>query len=60
MVEERIAKVIISNIEGNWCRGRPRLGRMDGVRMALGEKGMSVEQGRLNALDRRWELTVRS
>ena len=25
----------------------------DGVRMALGERGMSVEQGRLNALDRR-------
>ena len=33
---------------------------MDGVRMALGEIGMSVEQGRLNALDRRWELIVRS
>ena len=38
-------------------------GWMDGVRMALGlgERGMSVEQGRLNALDRRrWELIVRS
>ena len=34
---------------------------MDGIRMALGERSMSVEQGRLNALDRRkWELTVRS
>ena len=31
---------------------------MDGVRMALGERGMSVEQGRLNVLDRRkWQLT---
>ena len=34
---------------------------MDGAWMALGERGMSVEQGRLNALDRRrWELIVRS
>ena len=34
---------------------------MDGVRTALRERGMSVEQVRLNALDRRrWELIVRS
>ena len=34
---------------------------MEGVKMALGERGMSVEQGRLNVLDRRrWELIVRS
>ena len=34
---------------------------MDGVRMALGVRGMLVEQGRLIALDRRrWELIVRS
>ena len=53
-------KVIISSVEGNRCRGRPRLGWMYGVRMALGEKDMSVEQSRLNALDkRRWELIVR-
>ena len=31
------------------------------VRMALGERGMSTEQGKLNALDRRrWELIVRN
>ena len=28
--------------------------------MALGERGLSVEQGGLNALDRRWELIMRS
>ena len=28
--------------------------------MVLGERGMLVEQGRLNALDRRWELVVRT
>ena len=33
---------------------------INGIRMALGERGMSPEQGRLNALDRRWELIVRS
>ena len=33
---------------------------MDGVRMTLGERVMSVEHGRLEALDRkRWESTVR-
>ena len=40
---------------------RPRLGWMVGVKRALGERGMSIEQGRQNALDRkRWELIVRS
>ena len=34
---------------------------MDGVRMAFGERGISVERGSLNALDRRrWELIVGS
>ena len=62
MNEERKAKkVMISYVEGNRCRGRPRLRWMDGVRMALEEKGMSVEQARRNALNRRRvELIVRS
>ena len=48
------------DVEGNRCRSRPRLGMMDSVRMSL-VRGMSVEQGRLNALNRtRWELIVRS
>ena len=34
---------------------------MDGVKMALRERVIPLEQGRLNALDRRrWELIVRS
>ena len=37
MDEEHMAKkVIIFNVEGNRCRGRPRLGWMDSVRMTLG------------------------
>ena len=48
-------------LKGIRCRGGPRLGWMDDVRMALGERGMSLEQGRLIVLDRRrWELIVRS
>ena len=52
--EECMAKkVMFSDVEGNRRGGRPRLGWMDGwmdgVRMALGERGMSVEQGRLSA-----------
>ena len=54
-------KVTIANVEGNRCTDSPRLGWMDGIRMALGERGMSVKQGRLNVLAwRRWELIVRS
>ena len=58
--EERMDKVVmISDVQGNKCRGRPRLGWMDGVKMTLGERSTSVEQGTLNALDRRrWELIV--
>ena len=54
-------KVMISDVDGNRCRGRPRLGWVEGVRMILGERGMSVEQGRLNTLDRRkWKFILRS
>ena len=61
MDEEHMAKkVVISDVEVNRSRGRPRFGWMDGVRIALEERAMSVEQGRLNALDRRrWEFIVR-
>ena len=59
--EQMTKKVTISDFEGNRCRNRPGLGWMDGVRLALEERGMSVEQDRLIALGRRrWELIVRS
>ena len=60
MDEECMAKVIISDVEGNRSRGRPRLVWMDDVKRALGERGMSVKQGRQNTFDRRWESIVRS
>ena len=49
-----------SNVEGNRYRCKPRLGQMDGVKRALGEKGMSFEQGRQKVDRRRWELIKRS
>merc|ERR1712121_171135 len=53
MDEERIAKrVMKSEVEGNRGRGRPNLGWMDGVRRALRERGMSVEQGKQDVWDR--------
>ena len=62
MDEECVTKkVMISDVERNRRRGRPRLGWLGSVRMASGERGMSVEQGGQNALDRRRrELIVRS
>ena len=61
MDEERLVKrVMNADVEGNRPRGRPKFGWMDGVRKALGGRGMTVEQGRQNARDRRgWEAIVR-
>ena len=54
MNEESMAKKVkISDVEGNRFKGRPRFEWMDGIRMAVGRRGMSVAQGRLNVLDRR-------
>ena len=40
MDEEHMArKVMISDVEGNRCRGIPKLGWMDGTKMALGGRG---------------------
>ena len=39
--------------KGVQVRGRPRLGWMDGVKMALGSRGMTVEAARQCAKDRK-------
>ena len=36
-------RVMMAEISGGRVRGRPRLGRMDGVKVALGNTGMTVE-----------------
>ena len=36
-------KVLMAKVSGGWVRGRPMLGWMDGVKVALGNRGMTVE-----------------
>ena len=36
-------RVLIAEVSGGRVRGRPRLGWMDGVKVALGNRGMTVE-----------------
>ena len=50
----RVARsVLMAEVSGGRVRGRPRLGRMDGVRVALGSRGMTVEAARQCAKDRK-------
>ena len=35
----------MAEVSGGRVRGRPRLGWMDGVKVALGNRGMTVEAG---------------
>ena len=44
MDEYRMARrVFMAEESGGWVRGRPRFGWMDGVKVALGNRGMTVE-----------------
>ena len=44
MDEYRIARrVLMAEVSGGRVRGRPMLGWMDGVKAALGNRGMTVE-----------------
>ena len=57
MDEYRIArKVLIPEVSGGWVQGRPRLGWMDGVKVALGNGGMTVEAARQCAKE--WKALV--
>ena len=54
MDEYRMARrVLMAEVSGRQVRGRPRLGWMDGVKAALGNRGMPVEAARQSAKDRR-------
>ena len=47
MDEYRIARrVLMPEVSAGLVRGRPRLGWMDGVKVAMGNRGMTVEAGR--------------
>ena len=52
-------RVLIAAVSGGRVRGRPRLGWMDGVTVALGNIGMTVEAARQCAKDRKtWRALV--
>ena len=39
-------RLLMAEVSGGRVRGRPRLGWMDGVKVALGNRGMTVEAAR--------------
>ena len=52
-------RMLMAEVSGGRVRGRPRLGKMDGVKVALGNKGMTVEASRHCAKDRKaWRALV--
>ena len=60
MYEYRMARrVLMAEVSRGRVRGRPWLGWMDGVKMALGNRGMMVEAARQCAKDRKeWRALV--
>ena len=59
MDEYRMARKVMTEVSGGRVRGRRRLGWMDGVKVALGNKGMTVEATRQCAKDRKaWRALV--
>ena len=52
-------RVLMAEVSGGRIRGRPRLGWMDGMKVALGNRGMTVEAARQCAKDRKaWRALV--
>ena len=52
-------RVLMAEVSGGRVRVRPRLGWMDGVKLALGNRGMTVEAARQCAKDRKhWRALV--
>ena len=60
MDEYRMARrVLMAEVSEGRVRGRPRLGWMDVVKVALGNRGMTVEAARQCAKDRKeWRALV--
>ena len=48
-----VKRVLVAEVIGGRVRGRPRLGWMDCVKVALGNRGMTVEAARQCAKDRK-------
>ena len=60
MDEYRMARrVLMAEVSGGRVRGRPRLGCIAGVKVALGKRGMTVEAARQYVKDRKdWRALV--
>ena len=60
MDDYRMARrVLMAEVSGGQVRGRPRLGWMDGVKVALGYRGMTVEAARRCVKDQKeWRALV--
>ena len=60
MVDYRMSRrVLMAEVSGGRVRGRPRLGSMDSVKVALGNREMTVEAARQYAKDRKeWRALV--
>ena len=60
MDEYRIARrVLMAEVSWGQVRGRPRLGWMDGLKVALRNRGMTVEAARQSVKDRKeWRALV--
>ena len=58
--DNRMARrVLMAEVSGGRVRGRPRLDWMDGVKVALFNRGMTVEDARQCAKDRKaWRALV--
>ena len=48
-----VRRVLMAEVSGGQVRGRPKLRWMDGVKVALGNRGMTVEATRQCAKDRK-------
>ena len=54
-----VRRVLMAEDSGGRVRGRPRLGWMDGVKVASGHRGMTVEAAQQCAKDRKeWRALV--
>ena len=52
-------RLLMAEVSGGRVRGRPRLGRLDGVKVALGNRGLTVEAAQQCAKDRKaWRALV--
>ena len=52
-------RALMAKVSGGRVRGRPRLGWLDGVKVALGNRAMTVEAARQCAKDRKeWRALV--